>query len=187
MNCSPPGFSVHGITQARTLEWVAISYSKASSQPRDQTCVFCVSRIGRKILYYCATWEACLLRIFKRINNELLLLTVEVWDAYRNVCKHTAWHTCIKWTLRVTVPRSRNTTGLAPQKHSPGLLLGIVQSSDHQPVGECRWVVPIVELRVTFHKRYLHYPVCCLPASISLGLMLYFWGSSLLLLGVIIL
>ena len=37
MDCCPPGFSVHGISQARTLEWIAISFSKGSSQPRDQT------------------------------------------------------------------------------------------------------------------------------------------------------
>ena len=35
MDCSPPGFSVHGIRQARILEWVAISFSRGSSQPRD--------------------------------------------------------------------------------------------------------------------------------------------------------
>ena len=34
-DCSPPGSYVHGISQARILEWVAISYSKGSSQPRD--------------------------------------------------------------------------------------------------------------------------------------------------------
>ena len=39
MDCSPPGFSVHGIFQARILEWVAISFSRASSRPRDQTRV----------------------------------------------------------------------------------------------------------------------------------------------------
>ena len=33
---SPPGSSVHGISQARILEWIAISFSKGSSQPRDQ-------------------------------------------------------------------------------------------------------------------------------------------------------
>ena len=38
-NCSPPGSSVHGILQARILEWVAIPSSSASSQPRDQTLV----------------------------------------------------------------------------------------------------------------------------------------------------
>ena len=39
MDSSPPGSSVHGIFQARTLEWVAISYSRGSSSPRDQICV----------------------------------------------------------------------------------------------------------------------------------------------------
>ena len=39
MDCSPPGSSVHGIFQARILEWVAISFSRGSSQPRDQTQV----------------------------------------------------------------------------------------------------------------------------------------------------
>ena len=35
MDCSPPGSSVHGVLQARTLEWVAIPLSRGSSQPRD--------------------------------------------------------------------------------------------------------------------------------------------------------
>ena len=43
MDCSLPAFSVHGILQARILEWVTISFSRGSSQPRDQTRV---SRIG---------------------------------------------------------------------------------------------------------------------------------------------
>ena len=37
MDCSPPGSSVHGIFQARTLEWFAISFSRASSQPGSPT------------------------------------------------------------------------------------------------------------------------------------------------------
>ena len=37
MDCSPLGSSVHGIFQARILEWVAICYSRGSFQPRDQT------------------------------------------------------------------------------------------------------------------------------------------------------
>ena len=39
MNCSPPGFSVHGILQVRTLKWVAVPFSRGSSQTRDQTQV----------------------------------------------------------------------------------------------------------------------------------------------------
>ena len=60
MDCSPPGFSVHGISQARILEWVAISSSRASCWPRDWTHVCCVSCIGRRVFYHCVTitWEA---------------------------------------------------------------------------------------------------------------------------------
>ena len=43
MNCSPPGSSVHGILQARILEWVAIPSSRGSFQPRDGTCISYVS------------------------------------------------------------------------------------------------------------------------------------------------
>ena len=39
MDCSLPGSSVHGVSQASVLEWVAISFSRGSSRPRDQTQV----------------------------------------------------------------------------------------------------------------------------------------------------
>ena len=55
MNCSLPGSSVHGVSQARIMEGVAISFSRGSSQPNDQTCISC---IGRQVLYHPATWEA---------------------------------------------------------------------------------------------------------------------------------
>ena len=55
IGCSLLGSSVHGILQARILEWVATSSFRRSSWPRDWTCVSC---FGRQILYYWATWEA---------------------------------------------------------------------------------------------------------------------------------
>ena len=55
MDCSPPGSSVHGISQVRLLECIAISLSRGSSQPRDQTCISC---IGKRILYHWAMGEA---------------------------------------------------------------------------------------------------------------------------------
>ena len=55
MDCSLPGSSVYGICQARLLEWVAISFSRGSSWPRDKTYASC---IGRGILYHSATREA---------------------------------------------------------------------------------------------------------------------------------
>ena len=46
LDCSPPGSSVHGDFQARILAWVAILFSRASSQPRDRTRVSYVSCIA---------------------------------------------------------------------------------------------------------------------------------------------
>ena len=54
MDLSPPGSSIHGISQARILEWVVISFSMRSYQLRNQTLVSC---IGRQILYHWATRE----------------------------------------------------------------------------------------------------------------------------------
>ena len=43
MDCSLPGSSIHGISQARIMQWVAISFSRGSSWPRDQTRVSCIA------------------------------------------------------------------------------------------------------------------------------------------------
>ena len=56
MDLSPLGSSVHEISQARILEWVAISFARGSSPPRG-ICFSCVSCISRWILYYCTSWE----------------------------------------------------------------------------------------------------------------------------------
>ena len=55
MDRSPPGSSVHGIFQARILKWVAISFSRWPSRPKDWTHV---SSIGRQIPYHWTTREA---------------------------------------------------------------------------------------------------------------------------------
>ena len=57
MDCSLPGSSIHGIFQAKVLEWVAISFSKGSSQPRDRTQVSCIA--GRHFTIW-ATWGVAL-------------------------------------------------------------------------------------------------------------------------------
>ena len=62
MDCSLPGSSVHGIFQAIVLEWLAISFSRGSSQPRDQTRVSCT--VDRHFTVW-ATREV--LRIHKNI------------------------------------------------------------------------------------------------------------------------
>ena len=64
MDCSPPGSSVHGILQARILERVAISFSRGSSQLRDQTWV---SYIAGRLFTVWATKEDMLVRENKMI------------------------------------------------------------------------------------------------------------------------
>ena len=54
-DCSLPSSSVHRIFQARVLEWVAISFSRESSRPRDHTCV---AGLAGGFLHHCTTWEA---------------------------------------------------------------------------------------------------------------------------------
>ena len=63
-DCSPPGSSVHGIFQARMLEWVAISFSRGSSQPRDWIQV---SRIAGRCFNLWATRED--LPLYQALND----------------------------------------------------------------------------------------------------------------------
>ena len=56
VDCSPPGSSIHGIFQAKVLEWVAISFSKGSSRPRDRTQVYLRCR---QTLYHLSHLGGC--------------------------------------------------------------------------------------------------------------------------------
>ena len=99
MNCSLPGSSVHGILQARILEWVAISFSGGSSRSGDRTCMSCVSCIGRQILYHWATWEALWHRISTNecyASVTILVITV-IQRAQSSWLPHLQMR---KWRLR---------------------------------------------------------------------------------------
>ena len=58
VGCSPPGSSVHGISQASILEWVAISFSRGSSRSKDWTHISCISCLAGGFFTTGATWEA---------------------------------------------------------------------------------------------------------------------------------
>ena len=83
MDCSLPGSSIHGISQGRILECVAISSSKGSSQLRKQTRVSCVSFIGLQFRYHCTTWEAqcylgwrgCKIKSMKRLPKKYQVMS----------------------------------------------------------------------------------------------------------------
>ena len=77
MNHSPPGSSVHGILQARILEWVAISYSSLPHQGLN-SCLLHISCIGRQILYHwhhlliCQKQEKCCRLLLYWVNEDSL-------------------------------------------------------------------------------------------------------------------
>ena len=93
-DCSPPGSSVHGILQARTLEWVAMPSSWGSSCPRDRTCISCLLRWqagslpvappGKHPPPQINTWS------LKGLISMIYLLTLE--DA--SVCNPEYWIIC---------------------------------------------------------------------------------------------
>ena len=78
MDCSPPGSSVHGILQARILEWVAISVSRGSSHPRDQTQVSCIT--GRFFTRWVTRWEQKLCHKTERHARGFQKPTTPCWN-----------------------------------------------------------------------------------------------------------
>ena len=82
MDCSPPGSSIHGILQARTLEWVAIPYSRGSSRPKDGTLVSC---IAWRIFTMWTTREAPCLCYFPFFNLK------QCWSKYPYIRMLTYW------------------------------------------------------------------------------------------------
>ena len=75
VDCSPPVSSVHGILQARLLEWVAISFSRGSSQPRNQTQVSCTA--GRFFIDW-ATREALIRLGHLDFFIDLIIITTAI-------------------------------------------------------------------------------------------------------------
>ena len=74
MDCSPPGSSIHGIFQARGLEWGAIAFSRGSSGPRYRTQVSHI--VGRRFsIWATATWIGSLKKKsqFSQMNDGLTI------------------------------------------------------------------------------------------------------------------
>ena len=70
LDCSLPDSPVHRIFQVKILEWVAISFSRGSSWPRDRTQVSSTSCIDRQILYHWVPWEALGFLYFNSFNPQ---------------------------------------------------------------------------------------------------------------------
>ena len=89
MDCNLSGCSVHGIFQARVLEWIAISFSRGSSRPRNRTWVSCIA--GRHFTIW-ATRETNVLWIICYFCRTKTSVTDQ---AMRITYKHTHTHTYI--------------------------------------------------------------------------------------------
>ena len=86
---SPPGSSIHGISQERTLEWAVISFFRGSYQPKDRTCISC---IGRQGLYHRTSREAKIFTIWSSRKNfcwslfcSIIVVIVKVLDSSTHI------------------------------------------------------------------------------------------------------
>ena len=115
MDCSPPGSSVLGILQARILEWVAISFSRGSSRPRDQTLVSCI--VILLVTHKYQTQE----------HKEHFL----PWDCFPLLETHAIWiseKTPVLFQTQIRVFMKSLLTGLASSQTSFSHLITFVRS-----------------------------------------------------------
>ena len=70
-----PGSSIHGILQARVLQWVAIPFSSGYSWPRDQTCISCASYIAGRFFTRWAIREAQLFKYYPEMYYNIIHIT----------------------------------------------------------------------------------------------------------------
>ena len=88
MDCRPPSSSVHGLLQARILEWIAISFSRGSSQPRDQTQV---SHIAGRRFNLCTYNLNLFLRKNDYWNQQLIDVTSIILHHYQLPSLHPSF------------------------------------------------------------------------------------------------
>ena len=115
-DCSSPGSSVHGILQARILDWVAISFSRGSSRSRDRTCGFCIAggifitEASGLFSIYPPCWSVCCReagRVCVKFSNVPLLPGTgsghgQQWEWILNEAVTHLWKTCRQIKRRAT-------------------------------------------------------------------------------------
>ena len=109
MDCSLPGSSVHGILQARILEWVAFLFSRGSSWPRDRTWVCCIA--GR----FFTTEPPGKSSIDTTVNQSTI--RSESWDQHTNIGYKDITHR--RWS-QPEKPLAENKAGMVRQREAQG-------------------------------------------------------------------
>ena len=87
MDCVLPGSSVHGVLQARVLEWVAISFSRGSSRPRDRTRVSCTA--GRFFTDWSTRDISTFIVLLDYLRVHFMRVATTGYDIYR--CLLSSW------------------------------------------------------------------------------------------------
>ena len=106
--CDPVDYTVHGILQARTLEWVAFPFSRGSSQPRDQTQV---SHFADRFFTSCATREAqTIMYQFSLVQS---LSRVRVFATPWTAARQTSLSITNPWSL----PKLMSIESVMPSNH----------------------------------------------------------------------
>ena len=82
IDCSPPGSSIQRIFQARIVEWVAISYSRESSRPRDWICISCFLDWQMDSLPLEPTEKPLCLRLFMITMEKLVTKTIQTYEHF---------------------------------------------------------------------------------------------------------
>ena len=130
MDCSPPGFSVHRILQARIQEWVTMPSSRGSSRPRDRTHVSC---IGRQILYRWTTREAPVeaVGVVRNIWKVKLIAFTDMLDVSweekkkKKNWRYQQWHLDF-WPKQLKGWSCHKVSWKSCRKHSSGQRVGII-------------------------------------------------------------
>ena len=137
MDCSIPGSTIHGILQARILEWVAMSFSRGSSWPRDWISVSCISCIAGRFLSSQGL-----------LNYDNKLTSASQWlNPNSNACSETLQGRCpshsdsgIQAALILSrCPHGRSHRGKRPEIYTIALKCMSLKLTQHfcsQPIGE---------------------------------------------------
>ena len=113
INCRPSNSSFHRILQARILEWVAISSSRGSSSPQDQTHISWIPCFGRQIIYHWVIWGTINLKgphkhvgLHQTTENihsiwHLQWKEMTTYGMGENICKQYSWEWFNIWNRQV--------------------------------------------------------------------------------------
>ena len=142
MDCHPPGSSVHGISQARILEWVAMPSSRRSSWPRNWTWV---SGIAGRFFTAWAPREAlsCSLRTFK--TKHAKSMGASIWGSTAaDSTSLRGWHWYLKHTMGIT--ESMDSLTPAPEECSSFHVTSSQRGHQHPYSAQARFILSLVHL-----------------------------------------